>query len=574
MNHSPKTYLSLFSGAGGGDLAAQYYTGWQAVAYVEYDEYPAAVLAQRVADGWLSPAPVHNMKVSEFNAAHAFEGMADVVTGGFPCQPFSVAGQQAAESDLRNAWPETLDCLRIVRPRYALLENVRGLTNLPYFAKILADLATLGYAVNWRILSAAEVGATHRRDRVWIVAVRDDLPTPKESNPTAVLNNGEWVTAVRSFFDPPAVLEKCPKAGMVRGDALYARKDWARPLPRQIVAMWPTPNTMDNLPPRSAESLHHELTVRWPGRSQAANLRDAVTGAWPTPTVHDEKAYHPAELTRNSPPLMAMVQLWPSPNAGLFNDSEAPADFLARRETSGAGIPLAVAARMWPSPNTPSQGGRAEDVESLEQRGNTFYRPSGAKATLHLETAVTLCPTVTLNGNHNRKGASATSGDGLATAVIDNELWRTPNSAVVDAKRGTIKLRGRAAKDPQVGLADQVKSFAGRQWEEVGVAGQAVKTTAPKLMLNPRWVGALMGWPLDWEQPTPLAELIWPAAYGMHPAPPGPAQYDWEPPRVALPDPFRRVSLRALGNGQVPQSAAVAWDLLTSDVLASEVSTL
>jgi hypothetical protein len=301
------------------------------------------------------------------------------------------------------------------------------------------------------------------------------------------------------------------------------------------VKRWPTPNTFDTLPPRSAESLHHEQTVRRPGRTQAANLRDAVTGNWPTATVHDEKAMSPAEFNRNSPPLMAMVHLW---STILSTDGEKGGRF--QRSSTGAPA-LSRLAAMRPSPSTPSSGGRVEDVTKLTRKGRTLYRKSGAKVTLHLETAVRpeLWPTATVCGNHNRKGASATSGDGLVTAVPSH----------------------------------------GRRWIVAGVfmpsfARRRNKKRIGKVAhrLNPRWVECLMGWPIGSASTEPMPELVWPAAYGLHPASPGPYQHNWEPPRVALPDPYRRVALKALGNGQVPQCAAVAWELLTKDILVSEVS--
>jgi DNA (cytosine-5)-methyltransferase 1 len=96
--------------------------------------------------------------------------MADVITAGFPCQPFSCAGKRQGEDDDRNMWPETLRCIRTVRPRFCFLENVPGLISCGYLATVLGDLAESGYDSRWRVLSAAEVGAPHKRDRLWIVA--------------------------------------------------------------------------------------------------------------------------------------------------------------------------------------------------------------------------------------------------------------------------------------------------------------------------------------------------------------------------------------------------------------------
>ena len=163
--------LSLFSGAGGGLLGTAL-LGWRPVGYVEWDDYCQRVLAARIKDGFLPDAPIFG-DIQAFNRdgyATAYQGLVDVVTGGFPCQPFSVAGRRAGADDSRNMWPATIECIRLVRPRYAFLENVPGLLTSGYFGTILGDLAESGYDCRWRILSAAEVGAPHKRDRLWIVA--------------------------------------------------------------------------------------------------------------------------------------------------------------------------------------------------------------------------------------------------------------------------------------------------------------------------------------------------------------------------------------------------------------------
>ena len=163
--------LSLFTGAGGGVLGTTL-LGWTHIGYVEWDNYCQKLLRQRMEDGYIETAPIFSdirAFISEGYAA-GYQGMVDVITAGFPCQPFSVAGKQGGEDDSRNMWPSTIECIRIIRPRYALLENVPGLLTSGYFGRILGDLAESGYDVRWRVLSAAEVGAPHKRDRLWIMA--------------------------------------------------------------------------------------------------------------------------------------------------------------------------------------------------------------------------------------------------------------------------------------------------------------------------------------------------------------------------------------------------------------------
>ncbi len=168
-------HLSLFTGVGGGDLAHQHLLGWTTVGYVEFDKFCQQVLAQRIKDGFLHKAPIFGDidHFIESGAAKKYKGYIDVLTAGFPCQPFSVAGKGRGEEDPRNKWPQTIQCLRDIRPRYALLENVPGLLNSGYFPEILGSLAEAGFDARWIVLGADDVGAPHRRKRLWILADSD-----------------------------------------------------------------------------------------------------------------------------------------------------------------------------------------------------------------------------------------------------------------------------------------------------------------------------------------------------------------------------------------------------------------
>lgn len=161
--------LSLFSGAGGG-LLASHLLGWRTVGYVEWDGYAQEVLAQRIDDGLLPVAPIFGdiRAFLDQGYAQSYSGMVDCVTAGFPCQPFSVAGKKLAEDDPRDQWPATAEVLRIVRPRFAMLENVPGLLAHRYFGRILGELAEMGFDVRWSVLGAADVGAPHLRKRLWL----------------------------------------------------------------------------------------------------------------------------------------------------------------------------------------------------------------------------------------------------------------------------------------------------------------------------------------------------------------------------------------------------------------------
>ncbi len=163
--------LSLFSGVGGGLLASKL-LGWRTIGYVEKEAYNQAVIRARIEDGYFDEAPIFgDIKVfNDSGYAAAYTGLVDIITAGFPCTSFSAAGKKEGGDSEDNLWPETIECIRIVRPRFVFLENVPRLVSIGYIGTVLCDLAENGYDAGWRLLSAEELGAPHRRDRWWLVA--------------------------------------------------------------------------------------------------------------------------------------------------------------------------------------------------------------------------------------------------------------------------------------------------------------------------------------------------------------------------------------------------------------------
>lgn len=196
--------LSLYTGCGGG-LLGSHLLGWRALGYVEREPYRCRVLSQRIADGLLDDAPIYCGDVREFirgGYADSYAGLVDVVSGGFPCQPFSVAGLQLAEADGRNCWPETIEVVRRIRPRFGWFENVPGLLRLAYWKTICRDLQEAGYEMRHCILGGYDVGAPHVRKRLWILAHTNqngsqartpNADTRQEGNATIPLNESENV---------------------------------------------------------------------------------------------------------------------------------------------------------------------------------------------------------------------------------------------------------------------------------------------------------------------------------------------------------------------------------------------
>jgi DNA (cytosine-5)-methyltransferase 1 len=162
------THGSLFSGIGGFDLAAEW-MGWENKFHCEWNEFGQRVLNYY----WPDAELFTDITKSDFKK---YANTIDVLTGGFPCQPYSAAGKRLGKEDERHLWPEMLRVIREVAPRYVVGENVRGLTNWNgglVFDEVCTDLENLGYQVAPFIIPASSVNAPHQRERIWFVANTD-----------------------------------------------------------------------------------------------------------------------------------------------------------------------------------------------------------------------------------------------------------------------------------------------------------------------------------------------------------------------------------------------------------------
>jgi DNA (cytosine-5)-methyltransferase 1 len=159
---------SLFSGIGGFDLAAQW-AGWTNVFQVEWNQYCQAVLQKNFPDA------ERFTDIRQFDGSK-FRGSVDIISGGFPCQPFSSAGKRAGVDDDRYLWPEMLRVIKEVEPRWVVGENVAGILSMDggsVLAGILTDMENAGYSPEVYSIPALAVGAPHLRQRLWIVAHRN-----------------------------------------------------------------------------------------------------------------------------------------------------------------------------------------------------------------------------------------------------------------------------------------------------------------------------------------------------------------------------------------------------------------
>ena len=184
-------HIGLFEGIGGFSLAAKW-MGWKTIAWCEINPFGQQVLKHHYPE-----ATGHgDIKTTDFSI---YRGQCDILTGGFPCQPFSTAGKRKGTEDDRHLWPEMLRAIREIQPQWIVGENVGGLVNWSgglVFEQVQTDLETEGYEVQPFILPAAGVNAPHRRDRVWFIAFAGNIGRDNGANnwqERHVSSSSQWV---------------------------------------------------------------------------------------------------------------------------------------------------------------------------------------------------------------------------------------------------------------------------------------------------------------------------------------------------------------------------------------------
>ena len=178
-SHPRLNVLDCFSGYGGFALGLRLAypdADFRTVCYIEWDKYCQRVIQARIEDGHLDDAPIWD-DIKSFDG-RPWRGTVDILSAGFPCQPHSTAGLRKVArglSDDRDLWPDCLRVISEVGPKYAILENVPGINvgngeRPAYGGTVVGQLSEIGYDAEWRIVSAADAGAPHLRNRWWLLA--------------------------------------------------------------------------------------------------------------------------------------------------------------------------------------------------------------------------------------------------------------------------------------------------------------------------------------------------------------------------------------------------------------------
>lgn len=171
---------SLCTGYGGLDLATEYVFNAETIWCAEFDKYASSVIEQNF--NIPNYGDIKSIKWDELPKI-------DILTAGYPCQPFSHAGNRKGENDARHIWPHIKEAISILRPRFVILENVRGHISLG-FKEVLKDLAQIGYDAKWSIIRASDVGAPHRRERLFVIAQPSN--TNSERNDMGKFKPEKW----------------------------------------------------------------------------------------------------------------------------------------------------------------------------------------------------------------------------------------------------------------------------------------------------------------------------------------------------------------------------------------------
>ena len=326
---------SLFSGVGGLDLAVEEFFGADTAWQVEYDKHPSTILSRH----WGVPN-YGDVKTIDWGSIEPIQ----ILCGGYPCQPFSQAGKRRGEDDERHLWPYFLEAIRQLRPSVVVLENVRNHLRIG-FTSVLGSLADEGYDARWVVVRASEVGAPHRRERLFVLAWQ------KELNPWP---NADWGNQPQQ--QESDALLRTPTAQVTEaknGIKLEGRtpSDPQVGLADQVVALLPTPMT----------SYTASTEEAWKERRRAGNgaVRDAV-----------------GDLSLVAKGVAEANQLLPTPQAHDAKNAAAATEQTALdRIDRGYGLNLADAIVLLPTPRAMSGG-------PDNSAGKT--RPSGHKGTTNL----------------------------------------------------------------------------------------------------------------------------------------------------------------------------------------------
>lgn len=485
---------SLCSGYGGLDRAAQAVLGGELAWVADPDPGASAVLAHRfpsvpnladiTAVDWSSVEPV------------------DLLTAGYPCQPWSAAGRRKGTADVRHLWPYVAAAIGAIRPATVILENVQGHLTLG-FDIVLADLAALSYDAEWVTVTASAAGACHRRARLFVIAF-PARARAVSGTPVAVIRDGAWLGPEVSLFGAVPFAGRVPASGSMAGGRIYAAAEGTTAMAAGLLktptaqlavnggSQHPDKRRAGGHGPTLADQVEHELL--------------------PTPTAADgDRASGTYE--RGNPTLLGA--LLPTPTANI--SGRTPEQHMAMRESIGRATPsqLEAAARLLPTPSV-ADGTGGHKTRSGDQKDEPL-----------LGGIAMLLPTPTSMDSHGSRNATAKRSEDKEG--VNNDGWTLCDVFWTGDGPGA----GTRRVDPRAdGIDWGPYEAAIRRWESV-TGRPAPRPTVPGKTgerLNPELPQWMMGLPAGWITEVP----------GLS----------------------RNAQLKLAGNGVVPQQAGLALRIL------------
>jgi DNA-cytosine methyltransferase len=352
--------LDLFSGLGGFSLGLERTGCFKTVAFCEIDKYCTLILNKHW-KGIKVYDDVRKITKEQFDA----DGIEypDIITGGFPCQPFSVAGKQKGTGDDRHLWPEMFRIIKAFRPRIVIGENVKGIINIQdglVFETVCTDLENEGYEVQAFNIPAAGVQAPHRRERIWIIAT--NVANPISDDERREITRSYETRDDKEGRTRPANLREQVDPG--RANRSNNKGIWQRVRTTVPKKLWPTPTTQEIEHPNMKLTKTGRRLTKDGKDSHSLNLADTVR-MWPTPT-QDCVTERKKKYSQGGKPLTLAVQeeelrMWPTPRAcdlegGIVKNVELRNGSFSRVNKKGVrfGVKLKDAVhkieQMWPTP--------------------------------------------------------------------------------------------------------------------------------------------------------------------------------------------------------------------------------
>lgn len=492
--------LDLFSGIGGITLAAEW-AGIETVAFCEIDPYCQKVLRKHWPDVPIFDDVRKLTKQTLIGAGVIDDDRTiDLISAGYPCQPFSVAGKRGGAEDDRHLWPEVFRLIKELRPTWVLGENVAGHVTLG-LDDVLADLESIGYTAQAFVVPACAVGAPHRRDRVFIVAYSNSKRHDGSGRETSTFQNSDGEKDGLSMPDGENVAhsasERCGET-------------------REHCGRYPERPTV------CGETLAHTC---------GAGCEECDTAGKPNRPGYSTRG---AIARRTSGPTQSRVgrdfarissgmdsdRLKRGGNSALSKESGPDQILSALRETAGA-----------------------QEVQRKAGRSERFSEPKVLQSEL--------CKLGATEGRRNSLSIPQESGEVQKELLRD--VWLNRQSPMPPFRWESAQQYGEQCRDIVQLLSHEMALEAWEKVAEETVGLQNLWAACTEIGYVPETLSALQKvWQSlsyqekSWAVVRASGRIPWPAGLGQ-------PQYDWEPPRVAAGVRNRVARLRALGNAVVPQ---------------------